>query len=559
MNGLVPVWLILLVVLLGAARLPAAPETTVIPSLSEAYVLRFWESEREAHYPAIQCVAQTGDGYLWAGSYSGMIRFDGRRFAYFHPKWLDPGLGGSVSALYPQAPHFLWIGTDGGLVRLGPVGTDVYRMDKGVPDKDKKTHSILQVGGGQIMPSAGEGQILASVGDQILHLVGDRFVPEVLPPGHRGKEWTLVQDTAGNVYAWSSTAILRREMGGWSVVLEVSANAGLQGVDPGRNSGLWIADDVGIWHWDRDVVTGRQPRPEGFRGDRVHIHEDASGLLWLGCYTQGLVVLGPEGARWKATWVDGLPNTSITCLEEDREGNLWVGSNGGGLVQVQRRSFRVFSAKEGLEQVVVNSMAELGDGSVLVGTHGGGAQVLKNGRFGPPIRLDGKSPRKWVHAVVADGTGGAWVGTLGDGLFRWREGAVLERIEPTAFGSANVDGLMLDSKGRLWIGGSGSTAVMEAGRVRVLGAVEGLPGTLARTLGVQESTDGTIWILLLDTGLFRWRVGDAGIRTGGVADGSGRVPAGAGVRGPSGWGVAGWPGTGDRALPGRHDPVDDAG
>ncbi len=211
MNRLVPVWLILLMALLAAARLRAAPEATVIPSLNEGYVLRFWESEREAHYPAIQCVAQTGDGYLWAGSYTGMIRFDGRRFAYFHPGWLDPGLGGSVSAMHPQAPHFLWIGTDRGLVRVGPVGNDVYRVDKGVPEK-AKTHSILQVGG---------GQILASVGDLILHLVGDRFEPEMLPPGHRGKEWTLVQDTAGNVYAWSSTAILRREVGGWSVVLEV--------------------------------------------------------------------------------------------------------------------------------------------------------------------------------------------------------------------------------------------------------------------------------------------------------------------------------------------------
>lgn len=506
MNGLVPIWLILSLVLLGAARLCAAPETMVIPSLSEAYVLRSWESEREAHYPAIQCVAQTGDGYLWAGSYNGMIRFDGRRFAAFHPEWIDPGLGSSVSALYPQAPHFLWIGTDQGLVRVGPVGTDVYRADKGVPDK-AKTYSILQVRGDSQVP---EGEILASVGDVILHLVGDRFEPEMLPPGQRGKGWTLVQDASGVVYAWSSTAILRREVGRWSVVLEVSANAGLQGVDAGRKSGLWIADDVGIWHWDRDVVTGRQPRPEGFRGDRVHIHEDASGLLWLGCYTQGLVVLGPEGARWKATWVDGLPNTSVTCLEEDREGNLWVGSNGGGLVQVQRRSFRVFSAKEGLEQVVVNSMAELGDGSVLVGTHGGGAQVLKNGRFGPPIRLDGKSPRKWVHALVADGTGGVWLGTVGDGLFRWRDGALLERIEPAAFGSKNVDGLLLDSKGRLWIGGDASTAVMESGRVRVLGAMDGLPATPLRTLGVQEATDGTIWVLLAQTGLFRRRAGTPG-------------------------------------------------
>ena len=499
MNRLVLLGWMLVGVFLGALPLRSAPEAKEIPSLNEAFVLRIWDSERQTHYPSIQCIAQSTDGYLWAGSYSGLIRFDGRRFTRFDPQALDPRLGTSVSLLYTQAPHFLWVGTDRGLVRVGPAEIEVYRADQGVPAR--RTHSVLQIGG---------GQMLASVGDRILRLVGNSWEPEQLPPGHQGKEWTLVQDVAGDVYAWTRTAILRRQAMGWSVVMEAPENAALQGVDVGRKSGLWIADDFAVWHWDRDGVTARQPRPEGFRGDRVHLHEDASGLLWLGCYTQGLVVLGPEGARWKATSQDGLPNTSITSLKEDREGNLWVGSNGGGLLQVQQRSFRVYSSKEGLEQVVVNSMAGLGDGSILVGTHGGGAQVLRSGRFEPPIRLDGNSPRKWVHAVLSDGQGGAWVGTVGDGLFRWRDGRVVERIDPRAFGSENVDGLFLDSKGRLWIGGSGSTALMEAGRVRVLGAVDGLPARPLRTLGVQEAGDGTIWILLAEGGLFRWKAGTPG-------------------------------------------------
>jgi ligand-binding sensor domain-containing protein len=220
-----------------------------------------------------------------------------------------------------------------------------------------------------------------------------------------------------------------------------------------------------------------------------------------------LVVVGRDGPRWAATSRDGLPNISITQLVPDREGHLWVGSNGGGVVQIQRRSFHVYSAAAGLDQVVVNSMAALPDGSLLVGTHGGGAQVFRNGKFGPPLVLDDKSVRKWVQAVVADGAGGAWIGTVGDGLFRWADGKVLEHLPAGRFGSDNVDALFLDSGKRLWVGGSSSTALIEGGVVRVLGPDDGLPEKRHRCMGVEQTPDGVMWLLLDEVGLFRRPVG----------------------------------------------------
>ena len=86
MNRLVLLGWMLVGVFLGALPLRSAPEPKEIPSLNEAFVLRIWDSERQTHYPSIQCIAQSTDGYLWAGSYSGLIRFDGRRFTRFDPQ-----------------------------------------------------------------------------------------------------------------------------------------------------------------------------------------------------------------------------------------------------------------------------------------------------------------------------------------------------------------------------------------------------------------------------------------------------------------------------------------
>lgn len=467
-----------------------------IPSLTEAYVLRSWEKERESHYPAIASLAQTQDGFLWLGTYSDLTRFDGMRFFPFPPQWLDPSLGGAVLSLYAQSPDLLWVGTDNGIVQLGASGWVVYGADKGMPRG--LVFSLL---------ADRRGQMLAVRDARIHRLEADRWVEERLEDRWQVGAFRLVEGSTGDIHAWNSRFILRRgEEGGWREVLEVAPGQTLKGVGASARTGLWVADEGSVRRWADGKVLETRPRPEGFRGDNVQVYEDAEGLLWLGCYSQGLVVLGPEGPRWKATSRDGLPNISITQLLRDREGNLWLGSNGGGVVQVQRRTFHVYSAGAGLDQTVVNSMAPLGDGSLLVGTHGGGAQVFRDGRFGDPLPLDGGSVRKWVQAVVSDGQGGAWLGTVGDGLFRWSGGRVVRRIAAAEFGSPNVDGLFLDSKGQLWIGGNTSTAIVDGDRVRILGQDDGVPPGM-RTMGIEEGLDGSHWLLLDGVGLLRRRVG----------------------------------------------------
>lgn len=69
----------LLILLLLAARAWGAA------FLAEGYTVRVWQTDDGLPQNMVTCAVQTRDGYLWFGTYSGLTRFDGERFAVFNP------------------------------------------------------------------------------------------------------------------------------------------------------------------------------------------------------------------------------------------------------------------------------------------------------------------------------------------------------------------------------------------------------------------------------------------------------------------------------------------
>src|SRR6186713_1228263 len=65
---------------------------------------------------SVTAILRTRDGYLWLGTQGGLVRFDGVRFTVFSPS-THPGLRNSrIRALFEDRNRTLWIGTEDGLV-----------------------------------------------------------------------------------------------------------------------------------------------------------------------------------------------------------------------------------------------------------------------------------------------------------------------------------------------------------------------------------------------------------------------------------------------------------
>ncbi|MCD0470593.1 two-component regulator propeller domain-containing protein [Flavobacterium sp. JAS] len=101
------------------------------------------------------------------------------------------------------------------------------------------------------------------------------------------------------------------------------------------------------------------------------IHEDKDKNLWLGTQEGGLLLFDRKTNTFKRLTIDdGLPSNTILRLLEDKEGNLWMSTyNGICRFDKKRKTFRNFSVNDGLQsnQFSFNAGLKLSSGEFLFG------------------------------------------------------------------------------------------------------------------------------------------------------------------------------------------------
>src|SRR5205823_5305543 len=96
-----------------------------------------------------------------------------------------------------------------------------------------------------------------------------------------------------------------------------------------------------------------------------NVFRDRSGELWLGTDGQGVV---RGSARY--TTKDGLVSDFVRAFCEDRDGSIWIGTD-GGLSRWRAGKFQNFNTQDGLVYGSIRALLLTGDGDVWVATDGG--------------------------------------------------------------------------------------------------------------------------------------------------------------------------------------------
>jgi len=283
------------------------------------------------------------------------------------------------------------------------------------------------------------------------------------------------------------------------------------------------------------------------------IFRSSDGSLWLGTADRGILHVHQDKTDWY-TRMAGLSADFVAGFFEDREGNIWVGTN-SGLDRFHDVVSPLISTEQGLPDRSQWSLLAATDGSVWSGSPAGvtrwkdgqftvyraqSGQSLKRGKehleLGPklPVReiFDSGLPasvqslyqddrgRLWatsssglfyfdgmrfvsakgisggnLYSMAGDGHGGLWVTNEAHGLFHLEEGNGLEQIPWPRLGAGD-NGFFLASdpqQGGVWLGMWPSAVLyLNHGQVRArYTQADGVGGGWVSHLRVEK--DGSVW------------------------------------------------------------------
>ena len=147
------------------------------------------------------------------------------------------------------------------------------------------------------------------------------------------------------------------------------------------------------------------------------ILEDKFGNLWFG--TTGGGVSKYDGQYFTHfTDKQGLSNNFVRCILEDKFGNIWFGTAGGGVSKYDGQRFTNFTEKQGLSNNVVLSILEDKSGNLWFGTEGGGVSKYDGQRFTHFTNKQGLNHND-VSSILEDKSGNLWFGTDGGGVSKY--------------------------------------------------------------------------------------------------------------------------------------------
>ena len=410
----------------------------------------------------IHALAQTADGFLWLGTEVGLVRFDGVNFATFdeHSKPALPS--GDIRCLLAARDGSLWIGTGDGLARMRDGAVTTFTAKDGLPGDEIRS--------------------LRFDSSDVLVVSTDQGVVGIRGTGPVAAIFAIPESAAP--------------------ALQVTFSAVLS--DGSHVQGTANTVTVPLQGKNVDLRAGRE-----LPGTRIQaLYADVENALWIG--TNGGLVRYAYGKLEKFPLTDPLATASVLSILEDREGNLWVGTEASGLQILRDSRFRTFSAHEGLSSDSVSTVVEDHAGRLWVGTTNSGLNVVTLTGIQPgeptfaPVHAALTS--EVVLSLAAAPNGDLWVGTP-DGLNRIRYGAVDTYTSFDGLPDDFIRSLLVDTDGSIWIGTRHGLAHMTfppglPARIDTYTQANGLGNDLVGAM--TRDSDGDLWVATL-AGLSRLR------------------------------------------------------
>lgn len=498
---------------------------------------RTWRIQDGLPDQVVQAIAQGPDHYLWLGTKTGLVRFDGYHFLEFgsgsapvlrdfgvdcilvardNSLWIGTQGGGVVHllsggsrtygfsegmdsglvrALYEDAAGRIWAGTDHGLFYMDPRqnNTRFIRVRNKLHIPDLSVHAIV---------GDGEGGVWVG-GSRLLHFFDDG------PPEGSSWEEVKLQDQPASVRIWTMALAADKT--------------------------LWVGTLAGLLSKPPDKPPVREKR---IPGGTLSLHIDDQQRLWVGTLGEGLFIMNGDGSVSHAVTGGELSSNAVLAMAEDEGHDLWVGTQSGltrfsntgmhitripgavdadfGSVAVDSdRSLWVCSrelihlhgdkietvALPSLQGITIRSVMRERSGAFWVGTLGNGAYRMP--KSGPAEHYTREIGTNYIRSFLETKNDGVWIASDG-GVANYRDGQMKSFQNAAGSPHAPVIAIAPGASGELWVGTYQGLSLLSHGVYQVPSVAAALGNRMIWAL--HRSDDGTLWIGT-ESGLYRWHNG----------------------------------------------------
>lgn len=556
----------------GAVPPVVRPGPPQIPSDPDRWLPWRVFTWREGVKPGASALAQDPQGYVWAGTPDGLVRYNGQAWQRFEV----PGKPAPVFAIAGRRDGSLWIGK--------PPDSQFYRLKNGAWTLFDQ-RSGIPPGVVEVLTETVDGErstLWAGTSQGLARCRGDVCTEVTALRGHTVRVLAPTRSADGRLALWIGTSrgLLRLDHADTdhpllsplfddpAVLSNVSIRSLAETVDKDGRPSLWVGTELGLARL-RDGIWTRYDRSSGFPAGPIIKIVACRGpggepMVWAGSFRFGLVRVTDDG-RWRlfdvrsglpanyvlnllatgtegaepTLWVitpaalarldlerwhtidsrSGLPNDLVMGLGEitfpDRLRTFWIGTI-GGMVRLTPRGWERYSASPGAPEVVLNAVSSReadGSPSLWLGTLEG-LLHLAHGRWSSFSSRTSPLPHDWILALLeVPGPQGSeiWAGTR-QGLVRHAAGRWTVFREGSGLPGHEVRTLVRSTPDGvspiLWAGTENGVARFEAGTWRPAG-VPCLPDPVVTSLQILDGAEGRwLWIVTRG-GLARMRLGAA--------------------------------------------------
>ncbi|MBP5264569.1 MAG: HD domain-containing protein [Lachnospiraceae bacterium] len=439
-------------------------------------------------------IAQTAEGFLWIGSYSGLIRYDGNTFDR-----IDSTTGiASVVSLFVDSSDKLWIGTNDSGVYVQHQGRE-WHFGKSEGLKSASVRSITQDDNGNVYVATTHG--IAMV-DQSMRMramdapqVNDEYI-RMLRKGADGLIYGLTQE--GAIFTMKDGAVTGFFEGAKMGIMDIHAIL----PDPAKPGYLYVGTEGSkVYYGNLD---------DGMNSPRVISVLPLSCVNDIQCFQEQVWVCTDDGVgiieNGRCQKLENIPlRNSVEHVITDYQGNLWFTSSRQGVMKIVPDQFMDIFERYDLADEVVNTTCYL-NGRLFVGTDRGlmaldPKLIVTKIPLKQAVTASGKDTYQTdlikmledvrIRSIVRDSQDRLWISTYSEyGLIRYSEGKVLCYTMADGMPSNRIRVVVEKADGTMMVACTGGVATILGNKItEVYNEASGISNTEILTVAEGKHHD----------------------------------------------------------------------